>query len=1616
MNIFDEIEWTYRKIIMRKFLALTVLLAFTILALPLTSYATSSDFNLVRASERIINKTPVLYLEFNQELDTGINNNDFFQVTATENNKTHNVYGGWVIDDNEKNIYFSNIQPDKTYDITIRKLTSRSKNQIADEITVSVKTKHLAPQFGFAAQGSILPKNTNGGLPIMTINVDEVDIEFLHVLPHKLNSFLQHFHLTKISHNYEMRDLHNYTAPVHQGRFVINDKTKNKRVTSNIDLHPIKSLKKPGMYIAVMKRPGLYEYSYKTAYFFISDIGLHARKYQNHIDIYTASLQDGKPINDVDIKLYNYNDLVTSEGKTDKKGYASLRLSTRQNTDSLVIAQKDSEISFIKINTSALDLSEFPIGGVSQNHLNAYVFSNRDLYRPGETIPLSILLRDYDGKPVAERPIYLTITDPSGSKYKQYTLRSTNSGYYEKNVWIPENSKTGKWTAIVHTSSNLRSSIGKFKFNVEEFLPERIKLDLTSADKVYEANQSIEIELQADYLYGAPAALNKASALSIIKSNIHPSKKYKKFFFGNHIQSSQPVRNNVFDGKLDKDGKTKITLKTPAKVDTPMRATLIASVFESGGRAINRSIARQVWPAETIIGIRPTFEGSYAPVNQDIEFELINIDSKDKLKNADNLEIKLIFEERDHHWYYDNDNGWEAKYTQLDHERYKTTINIKENKIGKVSIPAQRWGRYRVEVRTQDKKVLTSYRFRMGWFSDDSNSNRPNKVQLNLNKEKYQAGEIAKLMIQPPHAGNAIIMVESNKKLFSKRIYVPATGIETDIKIDPEWNSQNIYISAVIFREASKKEMITPQRAMGIIHLPLDRTQRKLDIKIEAIDKVVPKQEVELKIKIDGVNNKKVWVKFAAVDVGILNITNYKTPDPFSHFFAKRRYNVDSYDLYNKIIENQKGMLTKQRFGGDADMSGKRKNRLPKAKVKLVSLTKKLVQTDESGNVVIKFKAPDFNGKLKLTAIAFTDDSFGSSESETIVASPIVTQISTPKFLSDNDAAMIALDIQNLSGAAQEIEFELTTQAPLKVSSYSSVENIGDKSKKSYFFEISAGASYGIGKIKLKLTTKDKFQLEREWELAVRPAYPSEMRTFMTKIGGNDKFTLKQEWVKGLNPESTTIDIVASNTPPFNLNNIAKGLFGYPYGCLEQTTSKAFANLFIDDKAAALLNRKPISTAERIDKHERAISRLSGMQLANGAFGLWSSNSPEQPWLSSYVADYLLTAKDKGFEVPELMLNKLLAQLKNRINGRSLSIVRRLYSQDANHLAFASDSYAAYVLSKVNKVELSTLRNMYEYKKSHAKSGLPLVHLGVALINLGDKRKGMEAIDEGLKTKRGKKYLGDYGTSLRDSALMFSLLKTHSIKLENDLIHSIWQESKTKRYLSTQERVSILKAGFSTIDESSPFTVGVIQEMIEERIDAKKFFSMEFTHDDVTTGTDLQFFSDKEMFVYAAISGFPTNPPKPKMDNFEVTRNLYSMDGKLLDKRVFESGEMIIAHLQIKTDEYYDNAMVIDLIPAGLEIENLNLTQGDSLNNTQLGGINPAAAMQSYNIKHIEFRDDRYVAALALSPHRVTHLFYILRAVSPGVYIVPPAYIEDMYRPQHNGVGLTHKPITVQNK
>ena len=1574
--------------------------------------AGSDQLKLIQLTEKTINNMPVINLQFNKQLDTGVNNSKYLKV-VDENN--YQIYGTWIIDEDERNIYFTDIQPNRTYTININGLHSKDKSTLENKLSKQITTKNLKPVLGFASQGSILPKNSNSGLPIMTINVDTVNLQFLYVKPHMLPNFLDRYYLGNITNSYQFNDLHKYAEQIYQGQYEIQDKTRNKRITSNIDLHTIKNLGKPGMYIALMTQPGVFTQKYKTSYFFISDIGLHARKYENNIDVYAVSLNDGSVLKDVNLKLYTYSNLLSSSATTDSDGYASLKLSKQRNIDSLIIARKGDEISYLKVNTSALDLSEFAINGTIPTKLNGYIFSNRDLFRPGETVPLSFLLKDYDGKPVDTRPVYLTITDPSGAKYKKYTVKPADNGYIEKKVWIPENAKTGKWRVVAHTSSNIYSSIGQFEFNVEEFLPERIKLELKAKDKIYRSKQNIEVELNANYLYGAPASNNKAKATSVITTLDFPSKKYSKFYFGNHKQSKKPVRKDIFDGKLNDKGNVKLSFMTPDEVKSPLSASVIASVFESGGRAINRSIRKQVWPSETIIGVKPRYIGGYAPLNQNINFDLVNIDKDEKVKGLKDVNVRLIYEERRYHWFYDEHNGWDSKYTQLDHEKYESKINTKDGQIAKISLPAvNQYGRYRLEIESKDKKIFTSYRFRLGWFADDSESNRPSKVSLSLDKDGYKTGETATLDIKPPHSGNALILVESDKRLFSKTIYVPKEGLKTDIPIDKSWDSHNIYVSAVVFRKASQKDEISPQRAIGVTHLPLDRIHRTLELKIDAVEKSEPNKDIELKINVHNTNGKKAWVKISATDVGILNITDFKTPKPQDHFFAKQRYTADSYDLYGKVIESRKGKLTKQRFGGDADMSGKRKNRLPKAKVKLIAISKQLIQTDENGFAAIKLKSPDFNGKIKITAVAFTDDSYGSTETETIIAAPIVAEISTPKFLSDNDAAMIALDIQNLSGEDQDIEFELSTTQPLKINNYSAMETIADKQKKTFFFEISASDYYGIGKLRLDLKSSKGNNLIREWELAVRPAYPSENRTFMTTVAKDKAITLDKKWIEGLSEKTTEVDIVVSNTPPFNLNSIAKGLFGYPYGCLEQTTSKAFANLYIDDKIANKIGHKPISNDKRVELHEKAVSRLAGMQLSNGGFGLWNSRSPEQPWLSAYVADYLLTAKDFGFEAPDEMLEKLLYQLNNRINGRSISVVNRLYTRDSQHLAFASEAYAAYILSKVNRIDLSSLRNMYEFRKTQSKSGLPLVHLGAALINMGDKKLGTQAIKDGLKVERAVHYLGDYGTKLRDAAQMYHVMNTANVKITNNLLHQIWQESKSNSYLSTQERVSILRAGFADINEKIPFTVSVMQDDIEERFYVNKFFSKTFKASDINAGTELKFISDEDLFVYAAVSGFPAQPPQPKMTNFEITRNLYSMDGKPIDKRVFDTGDMVIVHLRIRADRYYDNAMVIDMLPAGLEIENLNISKGEGLGNTVINGINPGQTMQGYNIKHIEFRDDRYVAAVAISPNNETHLFYILRAVSPGVYTVPPAFAEDMYRPQFNGIGVTNKPITVQ--
>ncbi|MCJ8273133.1 MAG: hypothetical protein MJK04_27495, partial [Psychrosphaera sp.] len=560
-------------------------------------------------------------------------------------------------------------------------------------------------------------------------------------------------------------------------------------------------------------------------------------------------------------------------------------------------------------------------------------------------------------------------------------------------------------------------------------------------------DEPVKVSVLGEYLYGAPASGNRMSTMVNVSLWRNPIPALKNYQFGDINNSTAVQHFELDDIKLDNSGQGVITVPVQWRgVKSPLKVKLISSLYESGGRPVTRLHSALVWPSESLLGIRNNFvsaDGQDGPkANSRVKFDIIKANLAGELQSASNLEVKLIREDRQYFWVYNNGEGWHYNWTDKEFTEISQSIDIKDGGKAEVEFPVG-YGHYRVEVSDPANNLSTSTRFYAGynWYARWRDTNQgaeaahPDKVTMALDKPRYKGGDIALVTIVPPTAGEAIVMVEGDGPLWMQRITIAKEGTTVSIPVDEKWDKHNLYVTAVVLRKGDDKQAITPNRSFGMTHLALDREARKLQVEINLPDKVLPEQTVIAELKIGGVLNDEidtvtgeVYVTLAAVDVGVLSISDFDTPDPFDYFFGQRAYDVQSRDIYDKVIEVNNAQKARLRFGGDADLS--RGGKKPQSEVQIVSLFSGPVKVN-NGIANIPLKLPDFNGQLRLMAVAYGEDRFGHSEKAVIVAAPVVTQIAMPRFLAMGDTTTIALDLNNISDEAQTLSVDFSASGPV---------------------------------------------------------------------------------------------------------------------------------------------------------------------------------------------------------------------------------------------------------------------------------------------------------------------------------------------------------------------------------------------------------------------------------------------------------------------------------------------------------------------------------------------------------------------------------------------------------
>ncbi|GAB3366556.1 alpha-2-macroglobulin [Lysobacter rhizosphaerae] len=1573
-----------------------------------------------------------LALEFSRPL---VGSQEFDSLIAVTDKEGAPVKGGWVLDDDGDDearvLRFPHVEASKEYVVTISAgLTAADGNRLGKEEKRTVYTGPLEPVVGFASQGSVLPARESRGLPVVSVNVPEIDVEFLRIREKDLPRFFSEFQrggrrsAWDLERDYSWDDdagvqhsrapLSELAEPVYVNRFVLGGK-KNERVLTYLPLQDIEELQAPGLYFAVMKRTGTFKEEFDTAFFTVSDLGLHARAYKDRLFVHAASLETGGAISGVELKILNGAGEPVMKSATDRNGNAMLDY--KLDAAHVLIAQRGGDVSMLPFNQPALDLSEFAVAGREQAWFDVFAWSGRDLYRPGETARLSALLRDQDGQPVAVKgkalqPLFVRYVQPDGKTFLETKVQPDAQGFIRDAQVIPVDAATGRWRVEFRTDPASKEAVQGMTLRVEEFLPERMKLDLAAQD-IIKPGEPLRLQATGAYLYGAPAASNRFTAKLTVAVEQHPLEQMPGWFFGDPTLALPKEAKDVIDTQLDAEGKLQqdIALPAEARPVSTIAAMLTGSVFETGGRSVNRSLKRVLWPADALVGVRPLFDDKEgADSNANAVFQLSRFGSDGKVRPGKGLRVTLVREHRDYHWNW-SDDSWDYDFTSR-YEDITTRVVDVGASPAKIDFPVE-WGEYRLDVYDPATRLTTRYPFKAGWSWSDENRGldaRPDKVKLALDKTAYKAGDQLKVTLTPPHEGKGLLMVESDHMLYVQDIEAKA-GSTFEIPVTRDWERHDVYVTALVFRGGSATDKITPARAVGIAHVPMDRRDRTVAVGLAVPKQMRPERDLPVTVSVPQLAGQEAFVTVSAVDVGILNITRFPVPDPSSHFFAQRRLGVDAYDVYGRVIESFEGGTAKIRFGGDMAPLALPQARRPTAHVQTVDLFSGPVKLDAKGLARVKLAVPDFNGTLRVSAVVYSGNRYGSKDNETVVRAPVLAEASLPRVLAPGDRSSVTLDLQNFTGKNGDFKVRLDGIGPLSLSDATRTARLAVDGKTTYTFPLVAREGYTTAQVRVRVDGNG-YSVDRKYDVPVRPGWSQVMRSRTRVLSELAAVPLGTDLTDGLMPGSVQARMVVSALPPIPFAAALEDVLKYPYGCAEQTTSKGYAALELDEATANMLGVTGLSAKQRRERMEGAFGRLASMQVSSGHFSMWGDGDYVNQTLTPYIAEFLLDAREAGFAVPEAMLQKTLKAL----NEDLLAGGAPFYGYDnRDHLKFAYQAHAGYVLARVNRAPLGTLRALYDNNRKQSLTGLPLVHLGLALSLQGDKSRGAKAIAMGfgMDPKNRPVYLADYGTRLRDDALMIALLHergyaspeydTRAVSLGRELDA---RRSQRWFWLSTQEQVALARLGKALMADQKKMVSGQWKVGAETSdVAATRITGRVFDHDALARGASFVPQGQPPLYASLEVAGIPRNAPEPDASVVSVARKYYNTDGSEWSGGILEEGDSLIVQLTIKSSVNMPDALVTDLLPAGLEIENFNLGDAKQWAGVVVDGIEIADRDEAAEVRHEEYRDDRYVAALKLSTYDTARLFYLVRAVTPGTYTVPPSLVEDMYRPDMRGVG-----------
>jgi alpha-2-macroglobulin len=1305
-----------------------------------------------------------------------------------------------------------------------------------------------------------------------------------------------------------------------------------------------------------------------------SNIGLIAKFDSNEDELYVAAtnIETAQTLPNINIEVYNFQNQLIGKNITDEFGIAKIKVA---GIPYYLQAKRRKDIGYLKLsNSSSLPTSQFDVSGVHvTNEVNGYIYGERDVWRPGDQIFLTFVLGDIKNKLPKDYPVKMDLFDPSGQLTMSKTNNTPSGTMYSFAMKTDAVSKTGKWKAIAYVGNQKFSK----DLSIETIVPNRLKIEMkVNKDTLNLNDKDLEGELFAQWLHGAKASTLKAEVELRTKSVKTSLGGYADYEFDDVTRDFQGDKQEILSDKLDKEG----VIKFPIKIDLNnepsgmMKAYFTSKVYEEGGDFSSNVQNFILHPYQEYVGIKlPKGDETRGMLLTDKEHpvDIVVVDTKGK--PLPNKNVHLTFHKITWKWWWDKTEESLAKYASSSSYDILDTADVTTDKDGKaqwkINIKYPDWGRYLVRACDKDSKHCSSkivYLDWPGWAGRavEQNTNSVARLTLASDKAEYQVGETAIISLPKSNDAKLLVSLESGANIL-KQYWIDSKSEQLEVPITSDM-APNTYVTVSLIQPHKDRQNDRPIRLMGILNLTVKDSSTFLYPAISMEDEVRPASK--FKVTVSEKNGSSMNYSLAVVDEGLLGLTNYQTPSLHNHFYKRKGLQVKTWDLYDEVVGAYSGDLERMLDIGGSD-SAKEEEKGKKNRFKPVVRYLGTFTLDKNNQKVHEVTLPNYIGSVRVMVVAAQGKKYGKADKSVFVRSPISILTTLPRMLNVNEEISLPVDVFVMKDGIKNVNVSVEAESDyfetIVKDTTLQFNEMGEQ-----IAQLKIKTKNKIGKAKILVTAKSQnFISTKEVYIDIGSPNIETYKSISKRLAPDEEWNLKYIGHGILGTNKTHLEF--STVAPMNLENRLNGLITYPHGCVEQTTSSVFPQLYL----GSLINLITQRQDEIQSNVEAAIMRLQSFQTVSGGFSYWPSENNAHPWGTNYVMHFLIEAKNKGYKVPTAMLNNVIDYQKKE--------AKKLVASSEEFTK--NQAYRLFNLALVNQADMSA---MYRLKEDRSISNTSKWLLAAAYSKIGQKEVANTlTTSEVVYSVNNIANDVTFASNLREEAMMLmcaDILKKYSFA--DNLANRISEKISSDEWISTQATsyslLAMSKYSMNTKEASLSYSVNN-EEMKIVNLD-KPFYKSELKNEIDNVNISFKNNGKNPITVLIGNKGIPEAGNEEDLNNNVSLSVLYfDKDGNTIDPSKLIQGTNFSVKLSVQN---------LSPSPISNMVLSYKVASGWQIHNERLSGTDIAS-----NIDYQDIRDDRVHTYFKLGSGETKEFKFYLNASYIGEYYLPVVKVESMY-------------------